>query len=91
MYYDQSLATSNLRDSFEHAPAYGIRVFNPGNNSVQSFGATTLSVAAAAPITGTWKTGDIVFDQSPVAGGFVGFVCVTAGTPGTWKSLGPSA
>jgi hypothetical protein len=41
----------------------------------------------AAPTTGTWKLGDVVVNTSPSAGGVPGWVCVTAGTPGTWKSM----
>lgn len=46
------------------------------------------SWAAAAPTTGTWAVGDRVFDTSPSAGGHIGWVCTTAGTPGTWKTFG---
>lgn len=42
----------------------------------------------AAPTTGTWGRGDIVFDNTPTAGSFIGWVCTTAGTPGTWKTWG---
>lgn len=42
----------------------------------------------AAPATGTWKRGDRILNTVPAAGGFVGWVCVTAGTPGTWKGYG---
>lgn len=42
----------------------------------------------AAPTTGTWAVGDRVFDTSPSAGGHIGWVCTTAGTPGTWKTFG---
>jgi hypothetical protein len=45
-------------------------------------------IAAAAPVTGTWARGDIVFNSTPSAGGYIGWVCVTAGTPGTWKEFG---
>jgi hypothetical protein len=45
----------------------------------------------AAPTTGTWVVGDIVYQATPVAGGNIGFVCVTAGTPGTWKTFGAIA
>ncbi len=46
---------------------------------------------AAAPATnsGYYQVGDIVFNTTPTAGGFVGWVCVTAGNPGTWKTFGP--
>ncbi|NYE07277.1 hypothetical protein F4694_004062 [Bacillus niacini] len=42
----------------------------------------------AAPTTGTWAVGDIYYNTAPVAGGKVGWICTTAGTPGTWKSFG---
>jgi hypothetical protein len=44
--------------------------------------------ATAAPTTGTWAQGDKVFNASPAASGYEGWVCVTAGTPGTWKGFG---
>ena len=47
--------------------------------------------ASAAPVAGTWKVGDIVYNSVPAASGNIGFVCVTAGTPGTWKTFGAIA
>lgn len=44
--------------------------------------------AAAAPTTGAWLRGDRVYNSTPSAGGYLGWVCVTAGTPGTWKGFG---
>ena len=44
--------------------------------------------AFAAPTTGTYASGDIIFNSAPTAGGFIGWVCVTSGTPGTWKTFG---
>ncbi len=46
---------------------------------------------AAAPTTGTWARGDVVYCLNPSAGGNVGWICVTAGTPGTWKAFGSIA
>lgn len=43
---------------------------------------------AAAPTTGTWAKGDLAFNNLPAAGGFIGWVCTTAGSPGTWKTWG---
>lgn len=37
--------------------------------------------------TGTWKRGDVVFNTAPSAGGVPGWVCVAAGTPGTWRAM----
>ncbi|OMF47706.1 MULTISPECIES: glycosyl hydrolase family 28-related protein [Paenibacillus] len=48
----------------------------------------TKTSAAAAPTSGAWKQGDIVYNTAPAAGGFIGWVCVVAGSPGTWKTWG---
>jgi len=42
---------------------------------------------AAAPATGPWRVGDICWNSTPSAGGALGWVCTTAGTPGTWKAM----
>lgn len=71
-----------------------------GNNIVSGSqawkGGTTVNQAgeyllAAAPTTGTWAAGERVLFPAPVAGGYIGSVCVAAGTPGTWKSFGAIA
>jgi parallel beta-helix repeat protein len=41
------------------------------------------------PANGTWRVGDVVWHKAPAASGFIGWVCITAGTPGTWKTFGP--
>lgn len=41
----------------------------------------------AAPTTGTWNAGDMVFNTSPASGQPAGWMCVTGGTPGTWKAM----
>lgn len=43
---------------------------------------------SSAPMSGTWQQGDKVLIASPTAGGYIGYVCTTAGTPGTWKGYG---
>lgn len=43
---------------------------------------------AAAPSTGTHVAGEIYFNADPIAGGKIGWVCVTGGSPGTWKAWG---
>jgi hypothetical protein len=42
---------------------------------------------SAAPTTGTWIRGSIAWNTTPSAAGTPGWVCVTAGTPGTWKAM----
>jgi hypothetical protein len=48
-------------------------------------------IGTTVPSAGTWAVGDTIFDAAPVAGGTIGWVCVTAGTPGTWKTFGAIA
>jgi hypothetical protein len=48
--------------------------------SIEAFG--------AVPTTGTWRVGDRVYVDAPAAGGYIGSVCTTTGTPGTWKTFG---
>lgn len=48
------------------------------------------TAAPSASGDGTFKVGDIVWNTVPAAGGasYVGWVCTTAGTPGTFKGFG---
>lgn len=45
---------------------------------------------SAAPTTGAHTVGEIVFNSSPTnaAGQPAGWICVVAGTPGTWRAFG---
>ena len=43
---------------------------------------------SATLTNGNWAVGDRMEYTSPTAGGWIGEVCVTAGTPGTWKTYG---
>jgi hypothetical protein len=47
-----------------------------------------IGYGTAAPSTGNYAAGDVVFNTSASAGGYVGWVCVVGGTPGTWKTFG---
>jgi hypothetical protein len=42
---------------------------------------------AAAPTTGTWAVGDIVYHTDAAAGETPAWYCTTAGTPGTWTAF----
>lgn len=50
-----------------------------------------ITYTAAAPAAGPWNVGDVAFNTAPVSGGTIGWVCTTAGTPGTWKTWGTIA
>ena len=45
----------------------------------------------AAPTSGDWEQGDVIYNSAPTAGGTIGWVCTTAGSPGTWKTFGTIA
>lgn len=42
----------------------------------------------APPRKGAWQVGDIVYNLAPRPGGYIGWTCVEAGSPGTWKGFG---
>jgi len=44
-----------------------------------------------APASGAFVQGDICWNSAPAAGGAPGWVCVTGGSPGTWKAMGALA
>jgi hypothetical protein len=68
---------------------YGQSLMAKGKNRticvppVPAIGRTT-----EVPTQGTWEVGDQALVYSPASGGYIGYVCTTAGTPGTWKSFG---
>jgi len=43
--------------------------------------------STAAPTSGTWARGDVVWNSNASASDTPGWVCVTAGTPGVWKAM----
>ena len=68
----------------------GSEVTEIGGVSVDSFTSkkNVQQSRNTAPTTGSWLAGDIVWDSTPSAGNKIGWVCVTSGTPGTWKTFG---
>jgi hypothetical protein len=59
------------------------------SNQVSDFRVHTKrhSHGTAAPATGTWAVGEFVWNTAPTAGGTLGWVCTTGGSPGTWTSI----
>jgi len=62
---------------------YGVR--NAGNAAGT---AKARLLGTAAPVSGTYEVGDIVYNSAPASGGYIGWVCTVAGTPGTWNTFG---
>lgn len=42
---------------------------------------------SGVPSSGSWRKGDKVWNTAPNAGNVPGWVCTTAGTPGTWTEM----
>lgn len=45
-------------------------------------------VGSSAPTQGTYRKGDIVWNDNPQQTGYVGWVCVREGNPGIWRGFG---
>ena len=48
----------------------------------------TWNWVAGTPVTGYYNVSDILWNNAAAAGGKIGWVCTTAGSPGTWKTFG---
>ena len=40
------------------------------------------------PTSGFYRQGSIIYNTSASSGGYAGWICVTSGSPGTWKTFG---
>jgi hypothetical protein len=78
---------------------YTPTTFLPGNAAVahaatqynsQTLGTNYIGYGLAAPTTGRYNAGDLIYNTAPTTGGFIRWVCVTAGTPALGKSSGQS-
>ncbi|WP_162109139.1 hypothetical protein [Sinorhizobium sp. CCBAU 05631] len=56
-----------------------------------AIGQRVIGYGTAIPTSGTWTRGDIIFNESAAASAGLGWICVTSGAPGTWKSIGTIA
>jgi len=59
-----------------------------GGFSALAVAGHSVQYGTAAPVTGTWAQGDIVYNTACAPGGNVGWICTTGGTSGTWKTFG---
>jgi hypothetical protein len=67
-------------------PGYGLTVAGP-----VSFENKKFKVGFAAPDSGEFNKGDIVWNTDPKATDYIGWVCVVAGSPGRWLPFGAIA
>lgn len=70
----------------------GFGVSNPSSNFEVAgpikFEGKKFGRGSAAPATGLWSKGDIIWNNEPVPSGWIGWICVREGTPGEWKPFG---
>lgn len=57
-------------------------------NGNVSFNNKKFVTGIAIPATGNFNKGDICWNQNPTEIGYVGWICVNAGNPGSWKPFG---
>ena len=50
------------------------------------FKANKITIGTAVPTAGTYAKGDLIINSSPNATA-IGWICTTAGTPGSWKAI----
>ena len=60
-------------------------------NGPVSFENKKFTVGTGAPTSGQYNKGDIVWNNDPKASDYIGWVCVTPGTPGAWLTFGAIA
>lgn len=62
--------------------------YNPGNNQTRYLTRSNSPEVTDTKNLITGEVGDVVYNNAPAADDYLGWVCVTAGTPGTWKGFG---
>ena len=60
-------------------------------NGAIKFSNNTHGAGDVAPTYGTFTQGDIIWNTKPAPGGWIGWVCIASGTPGTWIPFGAIA
>ena len=53
-----------------------------------SFNNKKFVTGIAYPTEGTFRRGDICWNQNPLTASYIGWVCIVEGTPGEWKPFG---
>jgi hypothetical protein len=71
------VGVNNIADDVTMAVAGPVRIENK-----------KFEVGSAAPTSGTYRKGDMVWNNDPKPTGYVGWICVREGAPGEWKTFG---
>jgi len=70
----------------------GVNVKNPKEDlEVQGnikFANKLFATGLGAPTEGSYQKGDIIWNENPVINGYIGWVCISGGSPGLWQPFG---
>jgi len=61
---------------------------NPAKYYAHKIVDNVIGYSNTAPVAGTWTRGDRLYHLLASASSTEGFICVSSGTPGTWKTMG---
>ena len=75
--------TRPIHDASNESGLYAVGGLTSGNTLAKD----VLS-PFGVPTVGKWAQGSTFLTTVPASAGFIGSVCVTSGTPGTWKTFG---
>lgn len=84
-------------NSIDSRPNGASGAFQGGNIDFTTYpfgareGNSVVVYGSAAPSSGTWAIGDKVINSAPPSGGYLGWVCTSAGEPGDWNGYGTIA
>jgi hypothetical protein len=65
----------------------GVTAFPYYSSGISPTRSNSSNSASATPTNGYWAVGSLVWNTGVTAGGSPGWICTTAGTPGTWKTM----
>ena len=80
-------AVNNGFDITDDVTSYVRFRYKTGSTIVNTSTCTILH-QDAVPVSGTYKAGDLIFRVHASQGQNLGWICTTAGTPGTWTEFG---
>ena len=63
------------------------RIWEAGTVDVSDWIPLQRFASTAAPTTGTWLRGDVVWRSDATSGQNAGWMCTASGTPGTWRAM----
>lgn len=93
----ENISIGNSTNSSRTVSVYGklaVGGANPAQDSVLTVNGTVsfdnkrFKVGSGAPASGQYNKGDIVWNNDPKPSDYIGWVCVTPGTPGVWLPFG---